>query len=156
MGPDERVFRTHIERGSFQSGEARRRWRLVSVDWPHAVICVSAAPRDGGPEEYAFRFDLSDYPQSSPTAQPWDLELNSPLDTERWPTGASHVQRAFNPAWNARAIYLPCDRRAIAGHDAWRMQHPQMIWSSDNDITLYLRILHELLNSSDYTGPRSS
>lgn len=155
MGPDERVFRAHVGRGAFLSGEDRGRWRLVSIDWPHAVICVSAAPRDGGPEEYAFRFGLSDYPQSPPTAHPWDLESDSPLDTGRWPGGTSHVSRAFNPLWNPRAIYVPFDRQAIAGHDAWRTQHPHLIWSPDRDITLYLRTLYELLNSSDYTGPRS-
>lgn len=155
-GPDERVFRAHVERGPFLSGEDRGRWRLVSVDWPYAVVCVSAARRERGPEEYAFRFELSDYPQSPPTAQPWDLEREVPLDPGRWPTGASHVARAFNPNWNAQALYLPFDRQAILGHDMWRTQHPHLIWSSDKDITLYLRTLHELLNSPDYAGARSS
>ena len=156
MGPDERVFRAHVKRGVFKSGEARGRWRLASIDWPHATVCVSAASRDAGPEEYAFRFELSDYPQTAPTAQPWDLEKGAPLDTGRWPAGTSHVSRAFNPAWNAQAIYLPFDRQAILGHDAWRTQHPHLIWSPDKDITLYLRNLHELLTSKDYTGPRSA
>lgn len=155
VGPDERVFRAHVARGVFLSGEDRGRWRLVSIDWPHADICVSASPRPGGPAEYAFRFDLGNYPQSPPTAQPWDLESGVPLNAGRWPGGTSHVQRAFNPDWNAQAIYLPFDRQAIAGHDAWRTQHPHLIWSPDRDLTLYLRTLHELLNSPDYTGPRS-
>lgn len=155
LGPDERVFRTHVRRGTFLSGEDRGRWRLVSIDWPHAIICVSAAPRPGGPDEYPFRFELSNYPQSAPTAQLWDLERDSPLDTGRWPGGTSHVPLAFNPNWNVHAIYLPFDRQAIGGHDAWRTQHPHLIWSPDRDITLYLRKLHELLDSPDYTGHRS-
>lgn len=155
-GPDEQVFRAHVERGAFKSGEDRGRWRLVSIDWLHAIVCVSAAPRDGGPEEYAFRFEINDYPQTAPTAQPWDLEMDAPLDSGRWPGGTSHVSRAFNPDWNRQAIYLPFDRQAILGHDAWRTQHSHLIWSSDKDITLYLRSLHELLTSQDYTGLRST
>ncbi len=154
MGPDERVFRAHLERGPFQSGVARGRWWLVSIDWQHALIAVSAAPREGGPDEYVFRFELNDYPQSAPTAQPWDLERGVPLERGRWPTGRSRVPLAFNPNWNYQALYLPCDRLAIPGHEPWRTQHPSMVWSPAGDITQYLRIVHELLNSKDYTGPR--
>lgn len=154
--PDEKVFRSHVERGPFRSGEDRGRWCLVSIEWPYAVICVAAAARVGGTEEYAFRFELTDYPQAPPTAQLWDLGSGAPLTITRWPTGSYRVPRAFNPNWNPSAIYIPCDRQAILGHDPWRTQHPEMIWSSSSDITLYLRILHELLNSSDYTGPVSS
>lgn len=156
MGPDEQVFRSHMERGPFQSGVARGRWRLVSIDWPHALIGVNAAARDGGPGEYVFRFDCSDYPASAPTAQPWDLESGTPLEHKRWPTGRSRVPLAFNPNWNPQALYLPCDRLAMPGHDPWREQHPQMVWSPAGDITQYIRIVHELLNSTDYTGPRGA
>lgn len=152
--PDERTFRAHIKAGAFLRGQARGRWRLIKVDWPHAVIAVSAAPRVGSPEEYGFRFELTNYPQSPPTAQPWDIEHERPLETTRWPTGRSRLAGAFNPAWNVQALYLPCDRLAIAGHDAWAVQHPSMIWQSTGDITQYLRIIHELLNSGDYTGAR--
>jgi hypothetical protein len=34
------------------------------------------------------------------------------------------------------------------------IQHPSMVWNPDGDITQYLRIVHDLLNSNDYTGPR--
>jgi hypothetical protein len=154
MLPDERTFHAHLEAGAFLRGAARGRWRLVSVAWPHAVIAVSAAPRTGSPPEYGCRFELTNYPQAPPTAQPWDLARNTPLDPGRWPTGKSRLAGAFNPGWNASALYLPCDRNAITGHDPWRTQHPSMIWSPAGDITQYLRILHELLNSGDYTGAR--
>jgi hypothetical protein len=155
MTPDERVFRAHVAGGPFLRGEARKRWRLVSITWPHAVIAVSAVARDGSPSEYGFRFDLTNYPQASPTARPWDLDRDVALDSGQWPTGRSRVAGAFNPGWNANALYLPCDRMALPGHDAWRTQHPAMIWSPAGDITQYLRIVHELLNSSDYTGARN-
>ena len=155
MEPDQQVFRAHLEAGPFQSGVARGRWRLIGIDWPYVVIAVQAAPRDGGPDEYALRFDCSDYPQTPPTAQPWDPEQAAPLAHEKRPTGHSRVAMAFRTDWNdGRCLYLPCDRGAITGHDGWLAQHQAMIWSPDGDITQYLRIVHELLTSGDYTGPR--
>jgi hypothetical protein len=156
-GLDECVFLDHIKKGPFQSGVARQRWRLISIDWPYAIITISAATRPNAPSEYALRFDLQNYPQSAPTAKPWNMELNTPLEEGKRPHGVSRVPKAFRTDWkNGLALYLPCDREAIEGHDAWRTQHPAMIWDPNEGITLYLRIVHELLNSSDYTGIRSS
>jgi len=157
QGVDERVFMDDIRKGPFQSGEARGRWRLVSVAWPYAVIAVSAAPRPNSPGEFYLRFDLSNYPQSPPTARPWDIELDAPLADGKRPHGSSRVPKAFRTDWKSGiALYIPCDREAIDGHDAWRTQHPSMIWNPRDGITLYLRIVHELLTSSDYTGVHSS
>lgn len=157
MGPDERVFRDHLEWGPFQSGVDRGRWRLVGIDWPWATIAVAAAPRPGGPGEYAFRFDLADYPQSPPTARPWDAARDAPLAPADWPGGNGRVPLAFNPAWRGGdCLYLPCDRFSIAGHDPWLIQHPSLIWSPNGDITQYLRIVHDLITTDDYTGPRRS
>lgn len=156
-GPDERVFRAHLEKGSFQSGVDRGRWRLVSVNWPHSVIAVSAAERDNAPTEYAFRFELANYPAVPPTAQPWDSDLNGMLVRQHWPGGRGRIPLAFNPDWkNGQCLYLPCDRYSIEGHDGWRNQHPEMIWNPVGDITQYLRIIHDLLNSGDYSGLRGS
>jgi hypothetical protein len=156
-GPDERVFRAHVEAGPFQSGVDRGRWRLRSIAWPHAIIAVSAAERLGGPAWYVLRFECSNYPQSPPTAQPWDAERDTPLEHARWPGGRSRVPLAFNPNWRGgQCLYLPCDRLSIDGHDGWRSQHPSMIWSPAGDITQYLRIVYDLLNSSDYTGARGT
>ena len=152
--PDERTFRRHVEDGPFLRGAARGRWRLIEISWPYAVIAVAASARVSSPSEYGFRFQLSNYPQSPPTAQPWDLEKEAPLPPARWPTGRSRLAGAFNPGWNPAAIYIPCDRLAIQGHDGWHTQHPSMIWRPTGDITQYLSILYELLNSGDYTGAR--
>ena len=84
MSLDERVFRAHLERGSFQSGVDRGRWRLVSIYWPYAVFTVGATARQNAPTEYAFRFELNNYPASPPTAQPWDINGNAPLPGQRW------------------------------------------------------------------------
>lgn len=152
--PDARAFRQHLDGGAFLLGAARGRWRLVALCWPHAVIAVAAAPRPGSPAEYGFRFELTNYPQHPPTAQLWDLEHDQPLAATRWPTGRVRLAAAFNPGWNPQAIYIPCDRTAMLGHDLWQTQHPSMIWSPAGDITQYLQILHALLTSGDYTGTR--
>ena len=157
MRVDEKVFRIHLEEGQFQSGCDRGRWRLLTLNWPYAVIAIQAAARDSSPAEYALRFECTDYPQAPPTAQPWDALLGVPLPFARWPSGTRRVPLAFNPGWrNGQCLYLPCDRLSIEGHDVWRTQHPSMIWSPESDITLYLRIVHDLLNSSDYSGTRGT
>jgi hypothetical protein len=155
--PDKAVFVNHTEAGPFENGVDRGRWRLVSIDWPHAVLAVAAAERPNAPLEYAFRFELSNYPTHPPNAQPWDLSTGSVLEFAKWPSGVERVQYAFNPDYKGgTCIYLPCDRLAIEGHDAWKSQHPEMIWTASSDITLYLRIIHDLLNSKDYKGIRSA
>lgn len=157
VGLEERVFLEHIERGPFQSGVDRGRWRLVSINWPYAVIVVSAAVRANAPSEYGFRFELSGYPMSPPTAQPWDIAGGTALAHNRWPSGRGRIPLAFNPGWkNGQCLYLPCDRQAIQGHEGWITTHPEMIWSTSGDITQYLRIIYDLLNSEDYTGTRGS
>lgn len=153
----ESVLRAHLEAGPFQSGVDRGRWRLVVLDWPHVVIAVTAAPRPGAPMEYAFRFECTGYPQVPPTAQPWSEVLKGGLPPAQWPGGRSRVPFAFNPSWKGgQCLYLPCDRLSIEGHDPWRTQHPSLIWSPRRDITQYLAVIYELLNSSDYTGLRSA
>jgi hypothetical protein len=152
--PAERTFRAHVEAAPFRSGAARGKWRLVALQWPHAVIAVSAAERKGAPDEYGLRFELSGYPHEAPTALPWDLETDQPLAADRRPTGPRRVSKAFRTDWNAgQCLYLPCDRGAMPGHDAWRMQFPHYWWTPDKDITHYLSIVHELLNSADYSAP---
>lgn len=154
--PDEQVFRHHLEGARFQSGLDRGKWHLVAlVEWPHAIIAVRADERVGAPTEYSFRFDLTGYPQQAPNARLWDIERNAQLEARRWPYGQQRIQYAFNPNWqNGQAIYLPCDRISFAGHENWCNDHPEMIWTPEKDITFYLNILYDYLNSRDYTGLR--
>jgi hypothetical protein len=63
------------------------------------------------------------------------------------------VGTAFNPGWNANAIYIPMDRLALNGHDQWRELHRATIWDPNRmDIVDYLKVIHELLHSSEYIG----
>ena len=143
VGVDERAFRGHMERPEFLIGEAKGQWRLAGIDWPNPVITVRA--HDG--TDWAFRFDLNGYPAVLPNARPWDLEANAPLAINRWPQGVGRVAAAFNPNWNAVALYLPCDRLALAGHEQWLVQHPEKAWSPSRGIIHYLEIIHDLLAS---------
>lgn len=149
MAPDEKALRADLESGRFLAGEARERWRLLAVEWPGLQIGVTA--RDG--QEFVLRFDCSGYPQNPPTAGLWSPERNAPLETSLWPRGGERIAAVFNPNWKSGiALYLPCDRTAIEGHDNWRNEHPAKIWNPAKGITQYVEIVHELLQSRDYVA----
>lgn len=151
--PDERMLRLHLESGRFRSGVVGKRWRLVSLDWPHVVVAVKA--RDG--IEYGFRFHCTDYPRTAITAQPWDCENDARLPDAKWPAGCERVSYAFNPGWKkGTCLYLPCDRQSIEGRENWKHEHPALVWDPAKGICKYLAVIHELLNSADYGGRRGA
>lgn len=157
LDPDERVFRTHVDEGAFQSGIDRGRWRLERIAWPYALCSVAAAPRPGAPNEYAFRFQLDNYPADAPIGRCWNHLLDVPLEFTKRPSGAGRVELAFRTNWKSDScLYLACDRIALVGHDGWRTQYPSLVWTASSDITLYLRTLHDLLHSRDYSGVRGA
>jgi hypothetical protein len=150
--PDERAFRAHVVGARFRIGVDRGDWRLLEIDWPHAVIAISAAERDNGPYEFILRFELSGYPTSTPTATPWDLETDALLAPDKRPKGA-RVGMAFRSDWEGGcALYVPYDRVGIDSHPGWRAQYPRYLWDPTKDITFYLRNVHELVNDEDYQG----
>jgi site-specific DNA recombinase len=53
-------------------------------------------------------------------------------------------------AWRRSALYAPCDRAAMIGHDQWREVHRGLWWEPTFTIVVYLRFLRRLLNSKDY------
>lgn len=148
MAPDERAFLGDIERGTFRLGVAEQKWRLKSVQWPNAYIAVRA--RDD--RWFMLRFECTNYPVGLPTACPWDLERAARLAVEHWPKShGGRVAAVFNPTWkDGTALYLPCDREAMPGHDAWLTTTPALIWRPAEGIVQYLEIVYELLNSYDY------
>lgn len=157
MRLDEQIFRAHLADGSFQSGVDLKKWQFISIDWPFVLISVSARPHEEWPKAYGFRFECSNYPDSPVTAQPWDLERNAPLEPNKWPGGKDRVPKVFRPDWQrGQCLYLPCDRISINGHSDWHTKHAHLIWKPTSDITLYLNEIYDLLNSSDYSGPRSA
>ena len=154
---DEQIFRKHLDEGPFQIGVDREKWQLISINWPYVIINISATPHEGWPTMYALRFECTNYPDVPVTAQLWNIEKNTPLESSKWPGGSSRIPKVFRPDWKeGKCLYLPCDRISIEGHSNWPSKYPHLIWTSDSDITLYLEAIYELLNSKDYTGPRSA
>jgi hypothetical protein len=151
--PDKLAFRIHLAAPEFRCGEAEGRWRLVSLNWPHAIIFVRAEHRPGAPPEFGFRFLCDHYPSLPVSCQPWDVATDGPLSFMQWPKGKLVIPSIFRPDWKlGTCLYLPADRNSIEGHDGWQHQHPSRLWRPDIGITCYLDIIHELLHSTDYVG----
>lgn len=154
MSPAERLFRHDVEHGArFLAGVVAGHWRLVSIDWPHAVMVVSVA-RGAVGREVALRFNLEGYRSQPPTAMPWDVEQGARLDPGRWPRGGAALNRAFNPGWQvsgqSQALYIPYDRVALPGHEGWITTRPEYAWGPDCDITAYLKHVSRLLDDDAY------
>ena len=149
--PDERAFRADIGKPAFRLAQAEGRWHLVGIVWPHVLIAVTAA--DG--RAYVLRFNCAGYPQQPPTGGPWDPEKNTILPVALWPRNkGGRLGTVFRPDWKGgTALYLPCDRESIAGHDNWRHELPSKIWRPAAGINQYLELVHELLNCADYCPP---
>ncbi|OYX47053.1 MAG: hypothetical protein B7Y90_13880 [Alphaproteobacteria bacterium 32-64-14] len=153
--------------------EAVKRWfvheiKMSEIDATEHVLQIAGTSERPEPDvqigsltsrECALNLTLvpisTGYPQTAPTARLWDTQADAPLPLPRWPTGRSRGQAVFRPDWKGGAcLYLPCDRLSFEGHADWRQQHPAEIWQPGRGICLYLEVLHELLNSNDYTGVR--
>ena len=153
MAPDEKALRADLESGRFLAGAARRRWRLIAFDWPLVYISVVARDERG----YLLRFDCSGYPHNPATARLWDPDRNVPLEVGLWPKGGGRIAAVFRNDWKGGvALYLPCDRIAIEGHDNWRTEHPSKIWNPSSGIAHYLEVVHELLHCRDYVTRAAS
>lgn len=154
--PDERALRADLKRPEFLLGEHRGRWKLVSIEWPHVVIEVSAAARPDSPSAYTLRFECSAYPAQAVTAGLWDSANNLALAHQCWPYGSDRFMKVFRTDWkDGSCLYLPCDRQSFEGHPQWVTDHPAQIWDPAKGILLYLEAVHELLHSSSYHGQRS-
>lgn len=149
--PDERALRADLLKPAFRLAEIENRWRLVKIDWPFVQISVCAS--DG--LSYVLRLNCAGYPQAPPTGGPWDPVKEIVLPFDRWPRSkGGRVATVFRTNWkNGTALYLPCDRESIAGHDNWRQELPSKIWRPALGIYQYLELVHELLNCADYSSP---
>ncbi len=148
MAPDERALRADAAKPRFRLADVEGRWRVQSIAWPYVFAAVTA--KDG--VQYMLRLNCADYPQSPPTGGPWDVERNCILAFDRWPRGSGgRVSAVFRPDWkNGSALYLPCDRESITGHDNWRHETPSKIWRPADGLAQYLELVHELLQCRDY------
>lgn len=153
LPPDRLMFEEDLAKPEFRIAQFEKRWRHAGTQWPHVLLAVSAPEKPNGPVEFGFRFECTGYRQTPVTVQPWDLQQNTPLPSNRWPTGKSIVPSVFRPTWkNGTCLYLPCDRISVAGHDGWLTQYPGRMWQASRGIICYLEQIYELLNQSDYSG----
>ena len=95
------------------------------------------------------RFNIDNYPQLAPTGCPWEIDTNAKLAPALWPKGGA-ISTVFNPSWNDHALYAPCDRLAMQGHEAWRTLSPQWWWQPTFTIIKYLEFVHVCLNPADH------
>lgn len=155
MSPDEALFRAHLNDAPFQAGVDAERWGLhgevSQVAWPHPVLWVQADEDLIVSTKVFLRFAVDGYPQSAPTACPWDVDKNCRLDPAAWPKGPGNVTKVFNPGWNnGVALYAPCDRKAMPGHESWKPQFPNTWWQPAFTIVVYLEFVHSCLNRRKY------
>lgn len=122
--PEEALFRSHLDLAEFQmgvdSGKSVFVGTVEEIVWPMAFFWVAASAKAHGRERYEFRFDLSGYSAQAPTACPWDVTRKERLAISDWPKGP-RVSSVFRPndTWphGQNALYAPCDRVAIPGHE---------------------------------------
>jgi len=95
------------------------------------------------------------FAENPPTAGLWDETHDAPLAHDLWPRSqGGRLGAVFRTDWkNGSALYLPCDRESIAGHDNWRTEMPAKIWRPSAGIVQYLELVYELLHCRDYTPP---
>jgi hypothetical protein len=130
-----------------QSGIDARMWRLVSLT--EMVLTATITAGDG--KELGMRIAVDGYPNLPPGGQPWDLDAETALPQDQWPTGGSAPQ-VFSTVWspsNGNAPYMACDRAGLAVHPQWAQEHPTRAWHPRRTIAFYLReIHHELLGAT--------
>ena len=58
--------------------------------------------------ETSLRFNCQGYPETPPTAGPWDIEQNKILDFDQWPKGkGGRLSAVFRTDWKSgSALYL--------------------------------------------------
>lgn len=153
MTPDQKIFISHLSDAKYQLGLDEGSWGISKeTPWPFVLIWVKAGAKEGHPDRFHFKFNLENYPSSAPTACPWDNEKDVRLENSKWPMGVNYVSKVFNPGWNPNALYAPCDRLAMPGHEPWAAQFPKVWWNPEFKITVYLEFLFNLLNSDDYVS----
>lgn len=145
MNASQVFLEMHLRGGGFQVGEAKGRWRLLSLTWPYAYVEIRA----GDGRQFTLRIDCTGYPESPPTAMLWCTSTGQMLPTALWPKGG-RVSQVFNPGWkNGNALYLPCDRQSVEGHNHWFADYPWLIWNPSKGLVQYLHAVSEVLHSNE-------
>lgn len=142
----------YFETGPFLSGEEDGRWSFRNVEWPYVLVDLRA--RNG--DQFTLRLLCDGYPEQAPTGAFWDAQNKAHLPAARWPRAGAHRGQALKADWqNGTALYIPCDRQSITGHDQWRQLYPAWLWNPSIGLTRYLNVVSELLNGDDYVAPNA-
>ena len=148
VAPDHTTLLGHLDAAPFLLGEMNGRWRLRDIAWPFVFVDVMA--RDG--RAYTLRLQCDGYP-GAPTGAFWDLATGHWLAAHHWPRAGARFGSALRTDWqNGNALYIPCDRTSIAGHEAWLQLHPAWVWSPAVGVARYLDVVWTMLNGDDYVA----
>jgi hypothetical protein len=139
----------HLEEAPFLMGEMNHQWRLRQLDWPYVYCDVLA--RDG--RSYTLRLQCDNYP-NAPTGAFWDPQVGSWLVAHKWPRTGARFGAALRSDWQGgTALYIPCDRQSLPGHEVWLQQHPAWAWDPKVGLARYLTVVWTMLNGDDYVAP---
>lgn len=139
----------HLEQAPFVMGEINGRWEVREISWPFVFIDVRARDK----RQFTLRLQCDGYP-SLPTGAFWDLVNGSWLPADRWPRTGARFGGALRTDWQGgTALYIPCDRNSIAGHEQWLQLYPAWAWDPIIGITRYLEVVWMMLNGEDYVAP---
>ena len=151
MKPDESLFKAHLEGAPFQSGLDAGKWGLhgeaKDIVWPHPILWVAADKSAVTAARICLRFTADGYSAQAPTACPWDVVKNLRLENALWPKLSGKFAKVFRHDWQIKdALYAPCDRAAMSGHEGWKQQFPFWWWQPHFTIVKYLGFVHHCLN----------
>jgi hypothetical protein len=136
---------SHVESAPFLSGVDSGKWSLHAIEWPTLLVNVMGP----GGATFTLRLDCDGYPQQAPSGAFWDLQKDTWLPGVQWPRSDGRGGQALRSDWrNGTALYIPCDRESISGHDQWQQLHPAWLWSPTVGIVRYLNVVWHLMNGS--------
>lgn len=139
-------LRADLEAAAFVAGERDGRWILRELVWPDLFVDVIARNKD----RFTLRLQCAGYPQA-PTGAFWDVAAGGWLAAARWPRAGGRFGNALRTDWQGgTALYIPCDRMSINGHDQWRQLYPAWLWDPQIGIVRYLDVVWTLINGDDY------
>ncbi len=89
-----------------------------------------------------------------PTGAFWDAQRNVGSRRIGGARGGDRFGAALRSDWQGgTALYIPCDRRSIAGHEQWLQLHPAWAWDPSVGVARYLEVVWTMLNGDDYAAP---
>jgi len=147
--PDHAKLLEHLEQAPFVMGEMNGRWMLRDIAWPFVFVDVIARDK----QQFTLRLQCAGYP-GMPTGAFWDVVNGGWLPAQRWPRTGPRFGVALRSDWQGgTALYIPCDRSSIAGHEQWLQLHPAWAWDPVVGIARYLEVVWAMLNGEDYVPP---